>query len=462
MQHSFDKESPNDEAETTDRAGRLAMSFGADTYVLLLIMLLVFCVQREGAGKEASFIVRLLLVGIGPFVWLRKRRQIAHPDAVSPRNVRLALAGLCTAVLLSYAGSPVLRAWIADDPSMVGFSQLRQAPSVGLLGFWMLGIALSGIALGQWIATRPGGVISLCRALAVASSCVALLTIVEWLRQTGGVLGRYNFLPPFGIAQGTAALAGSLALVFAPAGFGWRKRSTAYRAAVAALMMASFVSSLVILSREEQLSDLLRIAVAIALASSLSRRARFAVFVLTGIVVAIVIVVIVRLELVALFSDAVNPKSIDWFIRFDLLRSSVNLFQAHPISGVGYGLFSYMSAMTIIVLNNNSLVYSPHNAIAAFASEGGTVMLLAVIAFFIVLFRTIRRLWDKLITESILSEVRPAYAAVTATIVVVALRHFISNSQLLPPPGEYGLVQIAFVNWTLIGVISSFEVTFEI
>jgi O-antigen ligase len=421
--------------------------------MLTLLLLGLVLAQPAGAGKTSSVLVRLGVVVIG--LLLSSTRALS-PQLVRSRTyvgVRWALFALIASVVASYVGSPVLRSWVSDDPSVLGYTQLRQVWSVLILGLWMLVIAGSGLALGTWVADRPARMSSLCIAVAMMSGVVAAAVVFTWVGQTGGQFGRYNFIPPFGMGQGLAASIGGLAVVFAPAGFGWTHCSAHRRVLVIILIAFSALSSVVILSRQEQVNTIVRVLVAIAILAVGTRRARVVLAVVAIAVVAIVMAA-AQSAMFSSFGDVSDLGSEDWRTRIDLLQASAQIFQAHPISGVGYGLFSFVNDTPVIVSRTFTLVSSPHNGLASFASEGGILMIVSSVILATAIMNAARKRWRNLRVAGSERE-RSALAAMHAALLLVIASQLLSNSLLLPPPAEYDLVQLSFIYWVFVGAVTS-------
>jgi O-antigen ligase len=213
------------------------------------------------------------------------------------------------------------------------------------------------------------------------------------------------------------------------------------------MVAVSLIAVVVILSRQEIVLTALRILLALSLGVRMRAAVR-RVLAFGVVLIGAGIMLIPTLLGAGQFGRAFSFVSEDWVSRFALIQGSAEIFAAHPLLGVGYGFFPFLNTRTVYVSGVPIPVNSPHNGVAAFLAEGGLLLALATLVVAGVIVIHFIRSWQPRGDDS---ELPGSLRASQACLLLLLATHLISNSLLLPPPGESGLVQLAAIYWMMMG-----------
>jgi O-antigen ligase len=280
----------------------------------------------------------------------------------------------------------------------------------------------------------------------------ALINIIAWSIQTGGVIGRYNFNLPI-ISSFGVNIQWSILGVILQLSIIKEIRKISLQTIKLAIL---FLSILIIVSRENQL--MLVIILILYLYFSTRKIPKL-------MVVAFILIIIISFfnyaqsifngAFINTYQTMLNPQGEDLLVRYDILVSAFKIFKENIIFGIGYGMFAGYNKVTVAITGVNIYLGSIHNGIISILTEMGIVGLFVNI---ILAFRIIRRLNIVRKNESKGNHFQNKYIiAIFVFITVNIFLGLISNYFLLPPPSEFSYYGIAFVSWLLIGIVFSWQ-----
>lgn len=274
----------------------------------------------------------------------------------------------------------------------------------------------------------------------------ALINIIFWLIQTGGVIGRYNFspiiIPSFGINIQWSILGFILQLS--------NLRNNRKINFQSIKLIILFLSILIIQSRQSQLLFVMSLVFYFYLTSKNVSKLKV---VLSSFIVIISIIYfassIFSLETITLYQSTFDLQGDDILTRYAVFFSSLNIFKENILMGIGYGMFAGYNTTLIYVTGISQTLNSPHNGFMATLSEMG---LIGMAINIVLAFKIIKRL--KIINRNnyIYNGENNYVTAIYVFIFVNILSALISNYFLFPPPSEFSYYGIAFVSWLLIGI----------
>ncbi|MHB8869628.1 MAG: O-antigen ligase family protein [Thermoleophilia bacterium] len=137
-----------------------------------------------------------------------------------------------------------------------------------------------------------------------------------------------------------------------------------------------------------------------------------------------------------------DSDSIDIPSRIALIKTSLSIFLAYPILGVGYGLWSGHGQASVQEIS----VSSPHNGLVMILAEFGLVGGMFV---FLILLSLLRKIYVGCTDMATFTELHRTRIGIGSFIIPLGISMFISNSLFFPPPNEPATVQVTFVVWTL-------------
>lgn len=295
-------------------------------------------------------------------------------------------------------------------------------------------------------------IVSILHTILLACLIIAMLTLLAWMKDTGGTLARYNFNPPltgsFGISTLLCIVGAFMVLPLLTYYRGTFTKSLLY----VALLIFS-INVVILYTRQGLISYLLSISIYTVLNRYHAISFRYFKMLFYMIIGMSLLYILFQY---GLFQDYINtfqsikdPDSIDVRGRMNALQASFDIFLDNPIVGVGYG-FWYPNSLSPFFYYGGIQIYvaSPHNGAAAIMSEFGILGSAIFTYLCLVVLRCLYNSWknsDNEISRSITS-------AILSLTILQVINQLVSNSFLLPPPAEPNMVQVSFVLWVLIGL----------
>lgn len=409
-------------APTSLRLGPISVFDG----LLLCTMLLVFlrAATRGFPGRRLSYVSLVLLATLGLFVI----GYVINLDAREQLEQRVRVLGMASELIYE---------------------------RVSVYGVITIVLLVGAYELASRLFQEAGAKLQLLTVIALAGALNAVVTIITWIVETGGVFARYNFTPPLDESPGVHAgkmgscAVAALALFLiheAPARQRW------LGLVCFALVSASISTVLV---RQGWAFFLLGMLLLISFG-----RKHFPILNWRKLAMASVVAVVLGGAVVVAYGEAlqellVRPGgfiTLDLVIRAVLIKHAADVFLAHPWFGVGYGHFIGYSTVPIFPteqLSSITYVASAHNGMMMVLAETGIVGTIAFIVLIWALVREIRR--GRASARSVTEHALVAF--VISQFVLALIGHFTSNSAFLPPPTERGYTQAAFVLWVGLGLV---------
>lgn len=295
------------------------------------------------------------------------------------------------------------------------------------------------------------------KTILVAGSLNAVITIVAWYMETGGVFDRYNYLPPLEQSQGLHVKLMTFVFILA---FGlWHARTLSAKAGIylVGVMALTGFSTLTVMARQGWLTFVISILLYYFLSrrKTLAPARRSAALFLTLFLIGAVFFTsnVYQGAVQEQFSEIVDaPESDDtygsMYMRLVLLEHGLSLFKDHLFFGVGYGHYPAFSTVPLVVSGLDSFVSSPHNGIVTLLAETGIVGFMCYCLLCWSLLQMI--LMSRRQASDTLTSVITSVTFVLVTIELVS--QFISNGNILPIPVERPMVQYSFLLWLLISL----------
>lgn len=269
----------------------------------------------------------------------------------------------------------------------------------------------------------------------------AVVSIIAWIVQTGGTIGRYNFISP--ITQSVSAGVGlSLIGFFLALSFEEKNKIILY------LYEAVFIFNiLIIVTRKVQIAFLLFFVYYYFLKFLNIKSNKIAI--ILGMVVFLVLTIFLGYEYIDIYSDyytnIFSERGQDMLYRDTAQEAAIYMFNNSPIFGVGYGMFGLNNNFAYLGITLNSA----HNGLYAILSECGALGLVCIIALFInIILQSHKVLKNNIETK--FSDI--SYIVLIRGTMFLSL---VANFKLFPPSTERSYYIEGFVLWIMIGIISS-------
>ncbi len=283
----------------------------------------------------------------------------------------------------------------------------------------------------------------------------ALITIIVWYFETGGVFGRYNFLPPLEQSQGIHVFYMGIIFLIAFGFHGTEQFNTKIERAMTLItMFLTTFSTLTVMTRGGWFTFLATFIIYIMLArkSEFNLIGKYKALIPAGLIIFGIIFVIYTSQGVViesfleLFSEGIeNNTYSSTYMRFVLIEHGISLFLNNFLFGIGYGYYPAYSTVPVIVTGEELFVASPHNGIITMLSEGGIVGLIIYLwlcwSILKELLKAFKQASNKL--YSIVSTIG------LALIIIEIFLQFSGNSRILPIPTERVSVQSTFILWLI-------------
>lgn len=278
----------------------------------------------------------------------------------------------------------------------------------------------------------------------------AVINIIAWGIQTGGVISRYNFSLPitssFGINIQWSIL--GFILLLSNIKSIWKLNLQTCK------LIILLFSILIIVSRQNQLMFILMVVIYLNMTSIKTMYIRSFAFLIALIFVIVYFgQSIVNVSVINSYQKVLNPQGADLLIRFNTIISALDIFKENLIFGVGYGMYGGYNTSIVTITSALVSVNSPHNGVISILTEMGIIGLIFIIAM---TFKIQKRL-NFIKNNMNINEINQN-KYIIALYVFITLNIFsalISNYFLFPPPSEYSYYGIASISWLLIGVLFS-------
>lgn len=280
----------------------------------------------------------------------------------------------------------------------------------------------------------------------------ALINVLAWLIQTGGIIGRYNFTLPISSSFGINIQWSILGFILQLSTIKEIKKLSIETFKLIIL----FLSILIIISRQNQLMFIIIIAIYIYLTSKKNINFKsISFFTMLIASISYIGLSLINITVFDAYKTMLNPRGDDLLVRYNILISAVNIFKENMLIGVGYGMFGGYNTATVAVTSANVYLGSPHNGIIAIVTEMGII---GLILNLILAFKIIRRMNIIRKHEYNNHQNQNKYLiAIYSFISVNIFAALISNYFLFPPASEFSYYGIASFSWLLIGIVLSNE-----
>ena len=287
----------------------------------------------------------------------------------------------------------------------------------------------------------------------LAGGISALVTLIFWFSETGGEFKRYNYFPPLSESQGIHQYYMILTLLFSIVLLVNKSKISYFKYIIVCICsVMAFFSMTTIMVREGWIIFLITLIISwykLSQSSKLSRLIKGTV--LVTIFFTSILFILNSLNLLEdIYSSTDDGGGESTVIRIAMIENSLKLILGNPILGVGYGNFSLFVSLFVNLSGGNFIeVNSPHNAIILITSELG----------FLGLFILVYLSWAILIDlNSVYKKSQNKFNVTFIGIFsvfffLVSLDQIISNSLLVPPPGERSSVQLSFLMWMTISIL---------
>jgi hypothetical protein len=265
----------------------------------------------------------------------------------------------------------------------------------------------------------------------------ALVNIIVWVKETGMVISRYNFVSPIYNSPSGGIFIIMISVFLATEYVSNRYLKTG-------IYFVAILNSIIIVTKSSQLLFIALFITYMVLKYMNISRSRI------NVLITVIFVVSIGMFLSdnifntysnyyrVLFED----NSYDNMIRTITTNTALELFYTNPVLGIGYGMFGA----------HNNVVYkgitlgSPHNAFYSILSEWGVVGLLLMISLLAYILIMILK---------ILNNKPNNYDIVVSIYLLSTIALFpIGNWALYPPPSETAYLLYGFVIWMFIGYAS--------
>ena len=326
---------------------------------------------------------------------------------------------------------------------------------MSLYGIATLVLLLAALELGRTSAESPAFIRRCVMMLIAAGTVNAIVSLVAWAHATGGTFGRYNFVPPIELSQGVHMDRMIITFILAFALF-VRGRAAVRGSGPLLLiaMTATLASVATVFVRQGWLLLIVTTGACMLLSwrsISVRLKARAVAF---AIVLSVVAVHLVATrygpELQEYFASVFDAQSDDVAGRRTLLTQAYEIFEEHPLIGVGYGHYAAYSETPIAVSSAYIFVASAHNGMFMVLAEtgiaGAICFALIVVGAMVASVRARR--------NAMQSGTRAVVTAIVSLLVSFILIHLVANSSIIPLPTERVMTQNAFLLWFLLGIVA--------
>lgn len=288
-------------------------------------------------------------------------------------------------------------------------------------------------------------------AILCGTTLLSLATLFEWVKEAGGGISRYNFLPPTDLGPGDTsrmALIGAVCCLIL-----LLSRKPAHKALLAALLLVHLSAIMTIETRQGYVAAFLHFAVLVPLCARIhfNWRQRLSALAVApfavGVVLAGFAVLLTTTGFDKSFLSLRDSSFEDRSNKAALFDSTLEIFRQHPVIGVGRGQFSIYADVPMVISGQAVYVATPHNGLAELLSETGLIGAILAYAASLLL---IWRLWR--VYRGPHSPLTRSLAGVIAFMVgyTVVVSLYQSHA-MFPTPIQRDGIRTAFVYWFLAG-----------
>lgn len=363
--------------------------------------------------------------------------------------------------LINYQSSFDQQEAFIESLGMSGHLLFERLTIFGVIGFIVIFL---GYRMTAYSIHTNAQFISLVRYLIFLGALNAIVTSGFWLFETGGSIGRYNFLPPLEGSNGIHVRLMAITFLLALASYGSGHYRKTYRRYLVIVMLLTGFSALTVVVRQEWIMFLVSIFIYLTLSNRRKGSASVVLMkrtnpkkLILGLLILSAVILSLNQEIIApIFAEllAVTDSDTDTSslgMRVILFTHALSIFLENLWFGVGFGHYGAFSTLPVIVSGELVHVMSPHNGLAGVAAEGGLIGLTAWLGINLSLIREIARR-DSTFANS---EVADICNAISAVLIVNILAQFVSNGYIIPMPAELSMVQMSFLLWVLVGLLSA-------
>lgn len=265
----------------------------------------------------------------------------------------------------------------------------------------------------------------------------AALNLNSWIQQTGGVVGRYNFISPLTLSV-TGYIYLSVIGFFLTAFF---QKNTIVRFVYCLVFLSNII---IIVNRQQQLLFVLYLITFISFSGKVINTIRaFLMFCLLLVLfVYIASTIVPKFEVYSSnYTALFTPFSDDVLSRKITHEFSVTLFRSRPLIGIGYGMFSLLNRATY----KEHVLASSHSGFYDLIAEFGYVGILMVLFLYFLVVKNCFILFQ----ERINSLEKFSIVIVLGSLLSLYFFHLV----ILPPPSHKVYYIHTSLIWFLIGFI---------
>ena len=277
----------------------------------------------------------------------------------------------------------------------------------------------------------------------------ALLTNIQWFSSTGGVFGRYNYVPFITDSQGLQLYLMIITVFFAIVlKFQSNNFSKLKTTIINISIIIALFNMITIQVREGWLIFLLSLVISNYIYSGNKvRNLIISLFILS----ILIYYVFNQLDLITdIINDGESSESL--LVRFMMIERSIDLFLANPIFGIGYGNFPLYITLDFMMSGGElKFISSPHNGLILIACELGIIGIIAVFYFcYSILYKFFISIYSKQNHNFKLF-----YTIFFCFFLLISLDQLISNSLFLPVATERSSFQFSVLFWMIISIFYS-------
>ena len=374
--------------------------------------------------------------------------------SLSQRRIVTPLISFVSLISVSY----VINGYYFQDSetlSHLGYVTSYIFPKLASLGFISIFIILVTFITISVLHLTDAERALLYIAIVIGGAINASLALVSWLTETGGVLGRYNFVPPLEGSQGIHVsfmiITVLLGIALLRSDFHTSVRTTGILLTCVVLAMLSLVTVMV---REGWIIFFTTLAMTSFFYMTFkgSFVSKIAPVLLVLVVGGVLIYLLIGENFLAdiLFLDDGHMGD-SAAIRSLMIDRGLEIAKNSPFVGIGYGMYATQGTQLIYFVAGGepATASSPHNGLITLAAETGVA---GVLCIALLSFRVLSELRQKLRNSGSSLE-RAVASVVFSYLLVMVFDQLVSNSILIPPPAERNVAQLSFLIWVLIASV---------
>lgn len=336
----------------------------------------------------------------------------------------------------------------------LGFSTAMLETKLYINGLLTLAVCIGAFVLGKNLFDDAADFSRVCWTMLLAIAFPSLLTGIAWAQQTGGDIGRYNFVVPNDLGYGEQAAVSLLGLMIVLALL-TNVTDRSERAALWACLFITAIPVVIIQSRSAYFYAIVEILLLVVMLSrsrrsQVSRTARTAVAGLVALgFVAVMVSLVGTTDIGVSASELLSTTSDTMTNKIGLIDAAWSAFLTQPLFGVGWGFYVLYSRIPVIVTEQLIFVATPHNGVMQLLAETGIGgLMIAMSASVFLLVETWRAF------RALSSPLYRSLAAVVLVIVFIALvNQAIQGSLFFPPAAQRNSIRLPFYAWFLAGYV---------